>query len=135
MNAEKEKQEIEHLRPCEVNGRKALLHKWAGYSEIVPPSLMIGGHGGGVVACTVGIVEYEDGTVGTADPERIRFTDRARVCSFGGVTIKPDGEHELSPHAFKLSRTLHNVTVQILKCAECGEESVGWTAQENTWEE
>ncbi len=64
-----------NLRSCEVDGRKALFHKWTEVSQIIPPSPMIGGHEGGIVRSALGIVEYEDGTVGTVYPERIKFTD------------------------------------------------------------
>ncbi|MDL2238159.1 hypothetical protein LJC56_10115 [Christensenellaceae bacterium OttesenSCG-928-K19] len=67
---------IEHeLRPCIVGCKSALFHKWADKSEIVYPSPMVGGHGGGVVAETVGIVEYTDGTIGEVQPAHIRFVD------------------------------------------------------------
>lgn len=64
------------LRPCIVDGHKAFFHRWEQYSEIVPPSPMRGGHGGGVIARVLGIIELEDGKVLTAYPEEIRFTDR-----------------------------------------------------------
>jgi len=48
------------------------------------------------------------------------------------ITIKPDGIHELSPHKFVLEKRLRNVTVEILRCTECGEVSVGWRKQDNT---
>ena len=55
-------------------------------------------------------------------------------CSFGeGVKILPDGVHELSPHIFE--QLLHNVTVEVLECKNCGEVSIGWYRQENTYEE
>lgn len=63
------------LRPCIVNGQKALFHRWEQYSEIVPPSPLRGGHGGGVIARVLGIIEREDGTVHQAYPSEIRFTD------------------------------------------------------------
>lgn len=63
------------LRPCIVNGRKALFHRWEQHSEIIPPSPMIGGHTGGVIARVLGIIEREDGTVHQAYPSEIRFTD------------------------------------------------------------
>lgn len=54
-------------------------------------------------------------------------------CSFpDGMAIKPDGIHELSPHAFGLVGKFRNVTVEILRCKRCGEESIGWYRQENT---
>lgn len=56
-------------------------------------------------------------------------------CSFDyGVVVKPDGKHELSPHPFKLSQKLKNVTVEILECPVCGEVSIGWYRQDNTEE-
>lgn len=30
-------------------------------SEIIPPSLMVGGHGGGVVASPIAVIDYGDG--------------------------------------------------------------------------
>ena len=57
-------------------------------------------------------------------------------CSFGdGVKILPDGVHELSPHIYEQKQLLHNVTVEILKCKKCGEISIGWYRQDDTYEE
>ena len=57
-------------------------------------------------------------------------------CSFGeGVKILPDGVHELSPHIFEQKQLLHNVTVEVLECKNCGEVSIGWYRQEDTYEE
>lgn len=67
---------MDNLRPCFVNGRKAFFHQWVEESEIVSPSFMIGGHQGGVVRSTLGLIEYEDGTVAKYYPEKIRFLDR-----------------------------------------------------------
>lgn len=56
-------------------------------------------------------------------------------CKFSeGLTIKPDGVHTMSPHAFKLVQKLKNVTIEILECSECGEISIGWYRQEDTEE-
>lgn len=65
----------ENLRPCIVINRKALFHKWSDKSKIVEPSPMIGGHKGGVLKYTVGIIEYEDGVVTECYPYEIRFVD------------------------------------------------------------
>ena len=52
-------------------------------------------------------------------------------CHFpDGITIKPDGKHELSAHRFVEKETIHNVTVQILECKDCGEISIGWRREE-----
>ena len=63
------------LRPCLVNGKKALFHTWSNKSQIVEPSPMIGGHYGGVLEYTVGIIEYEDGQVCECMPSQIKFID------------------------------------------------------------
>jgi hypothetical protein len=63
------------LRPCIVNNRKALFHKWSDKSKVVSPSPMVGGPVGGVINYTVGIIEYEDGVVTECYPYEIRFVD------------------------------------------------------------
>ena len=56
-------------------------------------------------------------------------------CEFpNGMIIKPDGIHELSPHAFEIVEKYQNVTIEILRCKECGEVSVLWFKQEDTEE-
>lgn len=68
------------LRPCYVNVKKdkkqkALFHSWSFESSIVEPSLMIGGHPGGTVTCTMAIVELENGHVIITPPSSIQFLD------------------------------------------------------------
>ena len=65
------------LRPCFVNHKKALFHKWSNNSELLLPSPMEGGHGGGISTWTLGIVEFEDGSVGRCSPGDIKFADNA----------------------------------------------------------
>ncbi len=36
------------LRPCLINGKKALFHNWSNKSQIVDPSPFVGGHQGGL---------------------------------------------------------------------------------------
>lgn len=67
---------ITELRPCLVKDKKALFHKWVEYSDVVAPSIMVGGAPGGVIKCTFAIVEYENGEVHRHYPEEIRFSDR-----------------------------------------------------------
>ncbi len=62
-------------RPCIVDGKKALFHRWVERSEIISPSLMIGGHGGGCAKWTVAIVEFEDGKTDECLPRQICFVD------------------------------------------------------------
>lgn len=66
------------LRPCYVSiekgkKEKALFHGWNFVSNVVEPSLMIGGHPGGVIAYSTGIVELEDGRVIEVMPTSITF--------------------------------------------------------------
>lgn len=63
------------LRPCKVNGKKALFHTWINKSQIVDPSPLMGGHNGGVLNYTVGIIEFENGTVEECLPNVIQFLD------------------------------------------------------------
>ena len=56
-----------HLRPCIVWGLNALFHRWSDKSNALLH--------GGVNACTVGIVELEDGSICEALPADIRFLD------------------------------------------------------------
>ena len=44
-------------------------------SDIVPPSIMKGGHSGGVVKGVLALVEFEDGSVGEVYPHKIKFLD------------------------------------------------------------
>lgn len=71
------------LRPCLVDGKRALWHKWTTRWEIVPPSIMAGGHGGGQVSASLALVEFEDGTVAEVYPSRVRFLDT--VCKMDKV--------------------------------------------------
>ena len=54
------------------------------------------------------------------------------TCNHNGVVIKPDGIHPISPHLFVEEERLKNVTIQILRCKNCGYVSIGWFKQDNT---
>ena len=50
-----------------------------------------------------------------------------KTCSFGeGVSIKPDGVHELDPCSYKVIEKHENVTVEILHCKNCGKREIIW---------
>ena len=66
------------LRPCKVGEELYLFHGFTQISQIVPPSLMRDGHGGGVVAGAYAILERRDGTVGLAEAQRVQFLDTAK---------------------------------------------------------
>lgn len=68
------------LRPCYISIKKgkkekALFHCWNFMSNVIEPSLMIGGHPGGTIAYTTGIVELEDGRVLEVMPTNITFVE------------------------------------------------------------
>ena len=62
-------------RPCYVQGTRAMFHCWTQESQVIAPSILVGGHSGGTVAGVLGIVEFENGEVSKVYPEHIRFAD------------------------------------------------------------
>ena len=78
---------LDNRRPCSVAGQKAMFHCWSHESWPVGPSLLVGGHSGGIVAKTLGIVEFENGTINKVEPESIIFVDGGAFdeVSFGEV--------------------------------------------------
>lgn len=57
----------------------------------------------------------------------------AEKCQFpDGVTIKPDGIHELDPCMYELVEIHKNVTVKVYKCVVCGTKDITWALQPNT---
>jgi hypothetical protein len=58
-----------------------------------------------------------------------------KKCSFGnGTAIKPDGIHSLDPCQYEVIEKYRNVTVEILRCKNCGHVEISWSRQENTEE-
>lgn len=66
---------VVNLRPCLVNGEKALFHRWVDQAYIVHPSPLKGGHPGGQVWNVFGLVEMENGQVMEVPSCNIQFTD------------------------------------------------------------
>lgn len=75
-------------RPCYIDGKRALFHGWSDRAEAVDASPFIGGHPAGFVKWTVGIVEYEDGTVQEIAPTNIRFADGGEFSEIAWNDIK-----------------------------------------------
>ena len=61
-------------RPCFVDGKRALFHRWADRAEPIPSELTIGGAPAGQLQFPVAIVEFEDGEVKTVRPWEVRFS-------------------------------------------------------------
>lgn len=57
-------------------------------------------------------------------------------CTFGpGVSVKPDGVHELDPCVYRTVQVIYNVTVHVNKCKKCGHVEISWERQPNSIEE
>lgn len=82
------------LRPCMVNGVKALFHTWEQHAEVIPPSPMIGGHSGGQMSQTLGIVEREDGTIHKCYADEIRFLDSGNAFHENGLFFDSEERKE-----------------------------------------
>lgn len=76
-------------RPCEVDGRPALFHRWIeDWWELMKINAYtspedrarLGGYsfGSDGFAKTFALVEYKDGTVATVDPLRVRFINNEK---------------------------------------------------------
>lgn len=50
-----------------------------------------------------------------------------------GITIKPDGEHELDPCKYVEIAEYKNVTVVVMKCSVCGHIEISWKRQPNSY--
>lgn len=55
-------------------------------------------------------------------------------CSFGDITIKPDGINELDPCIYEDIEMYANVTIVISRCKKCGHIEVSWMRQDDTEE-
>lgn len=56
-------------------------------------------------------------------------------CQFPpGVTIKPDGIHELDPCIYEEVERYGNVTISVMRCKNCGHTEISWFRQEDTVE-
>lgn len=53
-------------------------------------------------------------------------------CSFNGLTIKPDGIHELDPCVYEDIEMHTNCTVIVAKCKNCGNIDIRWIRQDDT---
>lgn len=55
-------------------------------------------------------------------------------CSFGDITIKPDGINELDPCIYEDIEMYTNVTIVISRCTKCGHIEISWMRQDDTEE-
>lgn len=63
------------LRPCLVDGKKHLFHRWSWRAWVAEPGIMIGSAPGGQCSVTLAIVEDEFGQVREVYPREVKFLD------------------------------------------------------------
>ena len=54
--------------------------------------------------------------------------------SSNGMVIKPDGVNKLDPCIYEVVEKYANVTIEVLKCKNCGHVEISWYRQEDTEE-
>ena len=92
----------QHLRRCLINGNEnGYFHCWEQMSEIIPPSLMRGGHPGGTVSGCFAIVETDDGIVHRVKPENLAFLDAEKTIQ---ITNDSDGGYRRCQYTDFLGR-------------------------------
>lgn len=68
-----------NLRPVMVamnnKEHKGLFHKFYTKYDVIPASLMVGGHAGGQITIEMALVELNDGTIISTHTSNIRFID------------------------------------------------------------
>ena len=58
-----------------------------------------------------------------------------KITNKDGIIIRPDGVHELDPCEYETIEIHRNVTVEILRCKNCGNTEILWSRQKNTEDE
>lgn len=56
------------------------------------------------------------------DEKKCRFPE--------GIVIKPDGVNELDPCIYETVEVHHNVTVEVMRCKNCGHIEITWHRDE-----
>lgn len=67
------------MRMCRAKGTRAIFHRWSEVAEVIPPSPMRGGHGGGQIKYTTAVVEFENGQVTEVMANDVVFFDTEKV--------------------------------------------------------
>lgn len=57
----------------------------------------------------------------------------SKKCKFPpGLSIRPNGKYELDPCRYEAVEKYRNVSIEILRCRNCGNIEISWYRQENT---
>lgn len=83
-------------RPCKVDERKGIFHRWEDYQDVIDAGLTIESHTSGQISRCYGIVEFEDGKVARIDPRKIVFMDFVCKSTWEDYFTRDDFEKEKS---------------------------------------
>lgn len=81
------------LRLCHVLDKVGYFHCWEHYSDVIPESLLRGGHPGGTISFVRALVEFPEG-MGYADPEDLKFCDETHAYLCGMDKIEKENKNE-----------------------------------------
>lgn len=100
------------LRLCKVGDQLGYFHTWEQWSDVIAPSLMRGGHQGGVISQMYALVEFTDG-VKRVQPCDIKFIDKNNIflAKINGCIKEMDEKNsgcEICPYAEKHVSTFSN---------------------------
>lgn len=77
------------VRPCIVDGRKALWHRWVEVRQCISAGLTVmNDHPGGFISDTLALVEYEGGDVAKVPVSAVRFTQTKRLFERNSVAFE-----------------------------------------------
>lgn len=84
-------------RPCYVNGRRALFHRWTNSARPKLPNGQEPGENARYFQfrTTHGLVEYEDGTVDLVWPSTIKFSDHGRFKDYAWEPMEQEDDNLL----------------------------------------
>lgn len=81
------------LRLCHIRGKIGYFHCWEHYSNVVPESLLRGGHPGGTISFVRALVEFSEG-MGYADPEDVKFCDETHEVLYAMDNVERENNDE-----------------------------------------
>lgn len=109
----------------ETKEKRAFFHLFTTNERPLEPSPLRGGHPGGQYSEPLAIVEYEDGTVDSVSPLRVRFLDTKGLMEQYAWGEDPQRSCQTCEH---------NENGINRPCHEC-EDFNKWEAQHSEWEE
>ena len=118
-------------RPCKIGERFGKFHVWENVSKIYPPSLMVGGHNGGVISQSFALVEFEDGSIERCQPYDVVFIYEAQQMKEKVIVTVPFCLNEKQTQCCFCKGKNENATIvndcehkeYFVYCLQCGIET------------